>query len=147
MLATLPTATSDITPETSRDPTFNNTAITALKAVDFHTLVSSGADGTVRVWSLDSYVQQRCFTSHPGFGAFALEILDGQVLFAAGSDDRFGAWDYRSEEVGVRTRLDVQTNGMWVAAKTQQGIAVAFRRNGETVVQVWNLKASTAAEA
>ena len=112
----------------------HNDIVTHL-AVHGSSLVSSDAQGTLRIWSLDTYTQTGTVHAHPHGSVVGLAILQDGSIMTAGSDGRMLLWD-----PDLRAMARVLKEGLshiWKVVLTQKGFATLSQQEGQTLVELW----------
>ena len=98
------------------------------------TLVTGGSDGSVRVWSLDTYVAIHRLAAHDN-SVTSLQFDDTRIV-SGGSDGRVKIWDLN---VGTLTReLSQPAEAVWRVAFEEERSVVLASRQGRTVMEVWD---------
>ncbi|MBL8924529.1 MAG: serine/threonine protein kinase [Myxococcaceae bacterium] len=86
-----------------------------LSSPDGRTLFSGSADGTVRVWNLETGREQRVLSGHSqSVNALAISP-DGRLLFSGGEDDTVRVWDLTTSEGRVIDRRPDAVNALSVS--------------------------------
>lgn len=98
------------------------------------TLVTGGSDGSVRVWSLDTYSPIHRLAAHDN-SVTSLQFDDTRIV-SGGSDGRVKIWDLNA---GTLTReLSQPAEAVWRVAFEEERSVVLASRQGRTVMEVWD---------
>lgn len=98
------------------------------------TLVTGGSDGSVRVWSLDTYSPIHRLAAHDN-SVTSLQFDDTRIV-SGGSDGRVKIWDLKA---GTLTReLSQPAEAVWRVAFEEERSVVLASRQGRTVMEVWD---------
>ena len=104
-------------------------------AIHGSSLFSSDAQGTLRLWSLDTYTQTRIVHAHPHSSVVALAISQDGSVMTAGSDGRILLWD--SELEATATVLKDGSQHIWRVLPTETGFATLSQEGNQTMVELW----------
>jgi len=98
------------------------------------TLVTGGSDGSVRVWSLDTFTPIHRLAAHDN-SVTSLQFDDSRIV-SGGSDGRVKVWDL-SRGVLIR-ELGLPAEAVWrVVFEEEKAVVLASRAN-KTVMEVWS---------
>ena len=98
------------------------------------TLVTGGSDGSVRVWSLESYTPIHRLAAHDN-SVTSLQFDDTRIV-SGGSDGRVKIWDLHA---GTLIReLSQPAEAVWRVAFEEERSVVLASRQGRTVMEVWD---------
>lgn len=98
------------------------------------TLVTGGSDGSVRVWSLDTYTPIHRLAAHDN-SVTSLQFDDARIV-SGGSDGRVKIWDLKD---GTLIReLSQPAEAVWRVAFEEERSVVLASRQGRTVMEVWD---------
>ena len=98
------------------------------------TLVTGGSDGSVRVWSLVSYLPIHRLAAHDNSDT-SLQFDDSRIV-SGGSDGRVKIWDLKT---GALIReLSQPAEAVWRVAFEEERSVVLAQRQGRTVMEVWD---------
>src|SRR5262249_41468496 len=105
-------------------------------APDGKTLVSTGWDGTVRLWDLPDG-KQRALSNHPGPVRMAVHTPDGKSFATASFDGTVRFWDAATG--GMRKSIQAHDHGAQWVTITPDGryMATVERLGGE--IKLWEL--------
>lgn len=98
------------------------------------TLVTGGSDGSVRVWSLDTYSPIHRLAAHDN-SVTSLQFDDLRVV-SGGSDGRVKIWDLTTGSL-VR-ELSQPAEAVWRVAFESERCVVMASRTGRTIMEVWD---------
>lgn len=99
-----------------------------------NTLVTGGSDGSVRVWSLNSYTPIHRLAAHDN-SVTSLQFDDARIV-SGGSDGRVKIWDTGS---GALIReLSQPAEAVWRVAFESERCVVMACRSGRTIMEVWD---------
>lgn len=97
-------------------------------------LVTGGSDGSVRVWSLQTYTAVHRLAAHDN-SVTSLQFDDSRIV-SGGSDGRVKIWDLRS---GLMIReLSQPAEAVWRVAFEDERAVVLASRHGRTVMELWD---------
>lgn len=97
-------------------------------------LVTGGSDGSVRVWSLESYNPIHRLAAHDN-SVTSLQFDELRIV-SGGSDGRVKIWDL---ETGVLIReLSQPAEAVWRVAFERERCVVMASRGGRTAMEVWD---------
>lgn len=104
-----------------------------------NTLVTGGSDGSVRVWSLNSYSPIHRLAAHDN-SVTSLQFDDARIV-SGGSDGRVKIWDTGS---GALIReLSQPAEAVWRVAFESERCVVMACRSGRTIMEVWDFTPPT----
>lgn len=104
-----------------------------------NTLVTGGSDGSVRVWSLNSYTPIHRLAAHDN-SVTSLQFDDARIV-SGGSDGRVKIWDTGS---GALIReLSQPAEAVWRVAFESERCVVMACRSGRTIMEVWDFTPPT----
>ena len=98
------------------------------------TLVTGGSDGSVRVWSLNSYSPIHRLAAHDN-SVTSLQFDDTRIV-SGGSDGRVKIWDLKTG--GLIRELSQPAEAVWRVAFEEERSVVLASRQGRTVMEVWD---------
>lgn len=98
------------------------------------TLVTGGSDGSVRVWSLTSYLPIHRLAAHDN-SVTSLQFDDTRIV-SGGSDGRVKIWDLKTG--GLIRELSQPAEAVWRVAFEEERSVVLASRQGRTVMEVWD---------
>lgn len=99
-----------------------------------NTLVTGGSDGSVRVWSLNTYSPIHRLAAHDN-SVTSLQFDDLRVV-SGGSDGRVKIWDLTT---GTLIReLSQPAEAVWRVAFESERCVVMASRTGRTIMEVWD---------
>lgn len=98
------------------------------------TLVTGGSDGSVRVWSLQSYSPIHRLAAHDN-SVTSLQFDESRIV-SGGSDGRVKVWDLQR---GCLVReLGQPAEAVWRVVFEEEKAVVLASRQGKTVMEVWS---------
>ena len=98
------------------------------------TLVTGGSDGSVRVWSLNTYAPIHRLAAHDN-SVTSLQFDDLRIV-SGGSDGRVKIWDL---ETGTLIReLSQPAEAVWRVAFESERCVVMASRATRTIMEVWD---------
>jgi F-box and WD-40 domain protein CDC4 len=98
------------------------------------TLVTGGSDGSVRVWSLQSYTPIHRLAAHDN-SVTSLQFDESRIV-SGGSDGRVKVWDLQR---GCLVReLGQPAEAVWRVVFEEEKAVVLASRQGKTVMEVWS---------
>lgn len=98
------------------------------------TLVTGGSDGSVRVWSLNTYTPIHRLAAHDN-SVTSIQFDDSRIV-SGGSDGRVKIWDLNT---GTLIReLSQPAEAVWRVAFEEERSVVLATRQGRTVMEVWD---------
>ncbi len=98
------------------------------------TLVTGGSDGSVRVWSLNTYTPIHRLAAHDN-SVTSLQFDDLRIV-SGGSDGRVKIWDL---ETGTLIReLSQPAEAVWRVAFESERCVVMASRTTRTIMEVWD---------
>ena len=98
------------------------------------TLVTGGSDGSVRVWSLETFTPIHRLAAHDN-SVTSLQFDDTRIV-SGGSDGRVKIWDLKT---GTLIReLSQPAEAVWRVAFEEERSVVLASRQGRTVMEVWD---------
>lgn len=98
------------------------------------TLVTGGSDGSVRVWSLQTYTPIHRLAAHDN-SVTSLQFDDSRIV-SGGSDGRVKVWDLARGQL-VR-ELGQPAEAVWRVVFEDEKAVVLASRGGKTVMEVWS---------
>jgi F-box and WD-40 domain protein CDC4 len=98
------------------------------------TLVTGGSDGSVRVWSLESFTPIHRLAAHDN-SVTSLQF-DATRIVSGGSDGRVKIWDLKTG--GLIRELSQPAEAVWRVAFEEERSVVLASRQGRTVMEVWD---------
>ena len=99
-----------------------------------NTLVTGGSDGSVRVWSLNTYQPVHRLAAHDN-SVTSLQFDDSRIV-SGGSDGRVKIWDTKN---GLLIReLSQPAEAVWRVAFESERCVVMASRGGRTIMEVWD---------
>ncbi|KAI4197445.1 MAG: hypothetical protein LQ348_002164 [Seirophora lacunosa] len=98
------------------------------------TLVTGGSDGSVRVWSLNSYNPIHRLAAHDN-SVTSLQFDDLRIV-SGGSDGRVKIWDLSTGSL-IR-ELSQPAEAVWRVAFESERCVVMASRTGRTIMEVWD---------
>jgi WD40 repeat protein len=98
------------------------------------TLVTGGSDGSVRVWSLQTYQPIHRLAAHDN-SVTSLQFDTARIV-SGGSDGHVKVWDLHT---GVLVReLGAPADQVWRVVFEREKAVVLSQRGGRTVMEVWD---------
>ena len=98
------------------------------------TLVTGGSDGSVRVWSLNTYTPIHRLAAHDN-SVTSLQFDDLRIV-SGGSDGRVKIWDL---EAGTLIReLSQPAEAVWRVAFESERCVVMASRTTRTIMELWD---------
>ena len=98
------------------------------------TLVTGGSDGSVRVWSLSTFLPIHRLAAHDN-SVTSLQFDDNRIV-SGGSDGRTKIWDMKT---GQLTReLSGPAEAVWRVGFEEERCVVLCSRGGRIVMEVWS---------
>lgn len=98
------------------------------------TLVTGGSDGSVRVWSLNTYNPIHRLAAHDN-SVTSLQFDDLRIV-SGGSDGRVKIWDLGTGNM-IR-ELSQPAEAVWRVAFESERCVVMASRTGRTIMEVWD---------
>lgn len=98
------------------------------------TLVTGGSDGSVRVWSLNTYNPIHRLAAHDN-SVTSLQFDDLRIV-SGGSDGRVKIWDLATGNL-IR-ELSQPAEAVWRVAFESERCVVMASRTGRTIMEVWD---------
>ena len=98
------------------------------------TLVTGGSDGSVRVWSLETYSPIHRLAAHDN-SVTSLQFDDTRIV-SGGSDGRVKIWDLGTGQ--LMRELSQPAEAVWRVAFEEERSVVLASRQGRTVMEVWD---------
>jgi len=98
------------------------------------TLVTGGSDGSVRVWSLQTFAPVHRLAAHDN-SVTSLQFDDSRIV-SGGSDGRVKVWDLARG--GLVRELGQPAEAVWRVVFEEEKAVVLASRNGKTVMEVWS---------
>lgn len=99
-----------------------------------NTLVTGGSDGSVRVWSLNTYSPIHRLAAHDN-SVTSLQFDDARIV-SGGSDGRVKIWDTNTGSL-IR-ELSQPAEAVWRVAFESERCVVMACRGGRTIMEVWD---------
>lgn len=99
-----------------------------------NTLVTGGSDGSVRVWSLNSYSPIHRLAAHDN-SVTSLQFDDARIV-SGGSDGRVKIWETNTG--GLIRELSQPAEAVWRVAFESERCVVMACRGGRTIMEVWD---------
>ncbi len=104
-----------------------------------NTLVTGGSDGSVRVWSLNTYQPVHRLAAHDN-SVTSLQFDDSRIV-SGGSDGRVKIWDTKN---GLLIReLSQPAEAVWRVAFESERCVIMASRGGRTIMEVWDFTPPT----
>lgn len=100
------------------------------------TLVTGGSDGSVRVWSLDSFSPIHRLAAHDN-SVTSLQFDDSRIV-SGGSDGRVKVWDLGTGNL-IR-ELSQPAEAVWRVAFENETAVVMASRGNRTIMEVWDFR-------
>ena len=100
------------------------------------TLVTGGSDGSVRVWSLETFSPIHRLAAHDN-SVTSLQF-DEQRIVSGGSDGRVKVWDLSTGQL-IR-ELSQPAEAVWRVAFESETAVVMASRAGRTIMEVWDFR-------
>ena len=97
-------------------------------------LVTGGSDGSVRVWSLNTYSPIHRLAAHDN-SVTSLQFDDSRIV-SGGSDGRVKVWDTKNGSL-IR-ELSQPAEAVWRVAFESERCVVMASRGGRTIMEVWD---------
>ena len=104
-------------------------------AVDSRTVVSGGADATVRIWDLDHCRQIACLREHVATITCLAIDPQGKYAISGSEDGTVRVWDIEEEQMLLCCNHGGAVTG--VAIQPDKGLAISAGKDG--IVRLWNL--------
>jgi WD40 repeat protein len=113
---------------------------------DGNSLATSGSDGTVRIWSIESGAQRAVLTGHVSSVPCVTFSSDGKMLASAGYDGTVRIWDV---EIAKQCDLIVYSTRLYIDGSPLHADSVAFSPDGthlaiggaDDALQLWDIAA------
>ena len=100
------------------------------------TLVTGGSDGSVRVWSLETFSPIHRLAAHDN-SVTSLQFDEHRIV-SGGSDGRVKVWDLQT---GTLIReLSQPAEAVWRVAFESETAVVMASRNNRTIMEVWDFR-------
>lgn len=100
------------------------------------TLVTGGSDGSVRVWSLETFTPIHRLAAHDN-SVTSLQFDEHRIV-SGGSDGRVKVWDLQA---GTLIReLSQPAEAVWRVAFESETAVVMASRNNRTIMEVWDFR-------
>lgn len=100
------------------------------------TLVTGGSDGSVRVWSLETFSPIHRLAAHDN-SVTSLQFDEHRIV-SGGSDGRVKVWDLQA---GTLIReLSQPAEAVWRVAFESETAVVMASRNNRTIMEVWDFR-------
>ena len=96
--------------------------------------MTGGSDGSVRVWSLNSFSPIHRLAAHDN-SVTSLQFDDTRIV-SGGSDGRVKIWDLKTG--GLIRELSQPAEAVWRVAFEEERSVVLASRQGRTVMEVWD---------
>jgi len=100
------------------------------------TLVTGGSDGSVRVWSLDTFSPIHRLAAHDN-SVTSLQFDESRIV-SGGSDGRVKVWDLSTGQL-IR-ELSQPAEAVWRVAFESETAVVMASRGGRTIMEVWDFR-------
>ena len=100
------------------------------------TLVTGGSDGSVRVWSLESFTPIHRLAAHDN-SVTSLQFDEHRIV-SGGSDGRVKVWDLQTGSL-IR-ELSQPAEAVWRVAFESETAVVMASRNNRTIMEVWDFR-------
>lgn len=100
------------------------------------TLVTGGSDGSVRVWSLDTFSPIHRLAAHDN-SVTSLQFDESRIV-SGGSDGRVKVWDLSTGQL-IR-ELSQPAEAVWRVAFESETAVVMASRDGRTIMEVWDFR-------
>jgi len=100
------------------------------------TLVTGGSDGSVRVWSLDTFSPIHRLAAHDN-SVTSLQFDESRIV-SGGSDGRVKVWDLGTGQL-IR-ELSQPAEAVWRVAFESETAVVMASRGGRTIMEVWDFR-------
>jgi WD40 repeat protein len=88
--------------------------------------VTTGGDGTARVWDLDTGAELHTLTGHTYWVTAVAVIGDGRRAVTTGDDGTARVWDLDTGQELVAATLDVQVQGVAISTRTPNQLVIGM---------------------
>ena len=113
-----------------------HTSLVGQLQMSSNTLVTGGSDGSVRVWSLETFSPIHRLAAHDN-SVTSLQFDEHRIV-SGGSDGRVKIWDLQA---GTLIReLSQPAEAVWRVAFESETAVVMASRNNRTIMEVWDFR-------
>lgn len=120
----------------------NNYVLCVRFSADSNTLISTGMDGQINLWSVPEWTHLKTLTEHEKSVNSAALSPNQQILASGSTDNTVRLWSFPDGELlytlqdrkQVVAAVTVAPNGEWVAAASYSGRVAVWTLDGEAVV-------------
>ncbi len=107
---------------------------------DGQTLVSGGADNTIKLWNIKTGKLIKTLTGHTSFINYLVISPDGQTLASASADNTINLWNLKKKEkIKTLTGHSSPVNALVISPDGQTLVSAS----ADTKIKVWDLKMGT----